>query len=174
MNNNWLAQLAPERAPAPPSWWPPAPGWWVLIVLVALAVGVAIWWWRTSTSLRLRRQRRVALKELDRIAVTIIEPQLVANAIQNLLRRFALTLFNRTDVATLSGDAWLCFVAEHSDGALTLEVGRSLLQAAFGAAQMSDQRQQWLAAARAFVRNASPHTSKRPTLVLDALAGAKS
>jgi len=45
-------------------WWPPAPGWWLLLVLLGL-VSLAAWW-----SLQRRRHpslRRLSLRQLDAI-----------------------------------------------------------------------------------------------------------
>jgi hypothetical protein len=39
---NPLAQLQPLIAPAPVSAWPPAPGWWILLLLLPLA-GWGLW-----------------------------------------------------------------------------------------------------------------------------------
>jgi hypothetical protein len=51
--------------PAEPSWWPPAPGWWLLALLVLVVAAMAAWLWRRHW--RLRRQRQQVLDELDRL-----------------------------------------------------------------------------------------------------------
>ena len=39
-----LEQLAPLREPAPITWWPPAPGWWLLgVLMMALLLWGAYW-----------------------------------------------------------------------------------------------------------------------------------
>ncbi|MGD2138441.1 MAG: DUF4381 family protein, partial [Gammaproteobacteria bacterium] len=43
-----LAALRPLHPPAPVEWWPPAPGWWVLGVLLLALLGLAWWYHRTS------------------------------------------------------------------------------------------------------------------------------
>ena len=60
-----LSQLAPLREPAAISWWPLAPGWWIVLALsVALLLGLVLW-------LRKRRlrtaYRRIALATLDEL-----------------------------------------------------------------------------------------------------------
>ena len=40
-----LEQLQPLLAPPAVSLWPPAPGWWLLAILLPL-LGLALWHWR--------------------------------------------------------------------------------------------------------------------------------
>ncbi|HXS22560.1 MAG TPA: DUF4381 domain-containing protein [Steroidobacteraceae bacterium] len=149
MTPNWTSQLAPSHAPPPPGWWPPAPGWWLLAALVLAAAVVAAWGWHDPY----RRSRRAALRELRAIRAADADPVSSARAIESLLRRFALTVFGSAQVARLTGDAWLEFVAERGGTPLAGESGRSLLATAFGGGP-SDQRECWLLAADAFVRQA--------------------
>ena len=44
-------------------WWPLAPGWWVLIVIVTLASAIAVW--RGVRTYRRNAYRRAALAEID-------------------------------------------------------------------------------------------------------------
>ena len=150
MNSNWLAQLAPDHAPAPPNIWPPAPGWWLLAVLTLTAIALLIRWWRDPQ----RRARRTALKELQRIRTSDGDGAAVARAIQNLLRRYALTVFGRQTIARLTGEAWLQFVAAEGGEALSGHVGRSMLSTAFGN-HSTDERDQWAAGAEGFIKRAA-------------------
>jgi hypothetical protein len=104
--------------PPQPSWWPPAPGWWMLAVLVIMAAVAGIWWWWR------RSQRRVlesqVLSEVDRVlALWREQPQALASALHQLLRRGAL----RIDplAAQHRGDAWRETLARVPVDASTLE-----------------------------------------------------
>jgi hypothetical protein len=150
MNADWLARLAPAHTPAAPGWWPPAPGWWGVALLGVLLAAAALWWWREPRRVR----RRAALKELSSIRTLAAgDAAASARAIESLLRRYAMAVFGRARVASLSGQEWLGFAAAHGATGLAGDTGRALLQAAFGGAA-ADQRAQWLAAAEGFVRHA--------------------
>ena len=158
MSANWLADLAPEHAPAPPSWWPPAPGWWVATGLCLVLLAAWFAWRRFARHTGYRRVQRAALDELERIRSQ--EELGSAAAIQRLLRRYALTIFGPDRMAPLTGEAWVDFVAEHGGEGLAGDVGRSLLGAAFGNPAAPAARESWLAAAEAFIRQAPRHARR--------------
>lgn len=153
MSTDWLTELAPEHAPTPGPWWPPAPGWWLLTV-AAITGAVTLWyWWRNPR----RRVRRTALVELRRLRATQGDPVLCARAIQNLLRRYALVVFGAEQVAALSGEPWLEFLATHGASAFAGPPGRSLLAASYrGRLSEGDyaHRDTWFDAAAQFFRRA--------------------
>lgn len=86
-----------------PSWWPPAPGWWLLasFVLLALAALVA---WRLSRALRRRRLLAWFDAEVDAAVGTAAQ----VAAISALLRRAARGRDPGAD--RLEGQAWLAFL----------------------------------------------------------------
>ncbi|MCB1720092.1 MAG: DUF4381 domain-containing protein, partial [Candidatus Competibacteraceae bacterium] len=107
---NPLADLRDIHLPEPVSWWPPAPGWWLLVALSLVVVAGLLWLWRYR---RRQTPRRVALAELTRLRADFQrdgDGAAVATGISALLRRLALTHFPRGQVAGLVGDAWLQFL----------------------------------------------------------------
>ena len=149
MNNDWLQQLAPAHAPAPIGWWPLAAGWWGiigLILIVLIAVAAYLLYQRRRP---VRRLRLLALAELTRIENSKDDAEL-ARELALLLRRYALSQFSRSEVAPLSGNAWLDFVVQHGGSALHGDSGVQLLRAAYGG-QFIAQREAWLAGARGFM-----------------------
>ena len=109
-NNDPLAALRPLHPPAPVDWWPPAPGWWVLAVLLLVLTGLG-WWYHRRTALR-----RAALKELRQLERNETDATRLASGVNQLLRRVALACFPRRQVAALSGAAWLRFLDTSSGG----------------------------------------------------------
>ena len=91
-------------------WWPLAPGWWLLaLLLILLCAG--IWWY-----LRWRRQplKQASLRELTRLrdafSAGASRPQMLAE-ISALLRRVAISRYGRKYAAGLTGEAWqTCFI----------------------------------------------------------------
>jgi type VI protein secretion system component VasK len=163
MNGNWLAQLAPEHAPAAPSWWPPALGWWLMSGSGLLLV-LAYFAWRAYRARAPRlRARRAAFAELGRIRAES-DDRVAADALQRLLRRYALTLFGAERIAELCGPAWIRFVVDQGGAALSGESGEAFLTQAFGGTVPHGgpvPRESWFEAAEGFIRRASRRRLKQ-------------
>lgn len=102
-NNDALANLKPLIAPAPISWWPPAPGWWILgtILLIAL-VSLAIWGWKRWRHYCGTRYQREALQLLA--TVTEQEPKKQLQEVAAILRRAAICAWGRERTSTKNWD----------------------------------------------------------------------
>lgn len=102
------AQLAPLRAPDPISWWPPAPGWWLLALLalaVLLLLARALWrFHRRGAPLRAARGTVEALRNssagLDERTAELARLQ----------RQLAIRFAGRRACAGLTGAAWAEFL----------------------------------------------------------------
>ena len=93
-------QLLDVHAGTPPSWWPLAPGWWVLLAL--LCVVLAAWGWHV---LRRRLRRAMMLRMFDAAVAGASTPQAQVAAMSELLRRAARHV--QPGAEALDGDAWL-------------------------------------------------------------------
>jgi len=117
---------------ASPALWPPAPGWWLvaLIVLALLLMG-AVWLHRRWLR---RRDRNEILSELDALS-HCSSGEHTADCIARLsalLRRLALRRYPRAQVAPLSGNAWLQFLDDTGGaGGFTRGAGRVLEDGAY-------------------------------------------
>lgn len=106
--------VAPPAAP----WWPPAPGWYVvlggaLVVLLALAFRGFIRWQQAC-------YRREALARLAKLQETLPlrSPEARAAALRDmavLLKRAALTAYPRPSIAPLTGPRWFAFLDQAAD-----------------------------------------------------------
>lgn len=138
-----LARLRDVHPSAAPSWWPPAPGWWLALVLaVALAV-IAIrylpGWWRR---LRLRRRLMAALAAAASAA-----------EVSQLLRLAALERFPERRPAGLTGADWVAFL-ESCAGAPRrfAALAAALTEMPYRARGADDEIARLRAAARAWLR----------------------
>jgi len=89
-------------------WWPLAPGWWFLIVLVASGLGYLLY--QSFMKWRQNAARRIALKELARIQSEFkqgVDDISLAIELSELLRRTMLAYAPRNEVAGLTGESWL-------------------------------------------------------------------
>lgn len=111
-----LAQLRDIHLPLPIETWPPAPGWWLLVFAGIVAVLAALYWlWR---SFKANTYRRDAIRQLDAILQAYEshgELRRYLEAYQRLLKRVALTRYDRELVASLSGEAWVAFLDKCTD-----------------------------------------------------------
>ena len=97
------------------SWWPSAPGWQVL--------GVIVFLWLLTLAVRLvkhdwrNRYRRQALRQLDQVqnkAGSELLP--VVALLPYYLKVTALQAYPRQNVASLTGNEWLSFLDAHYSG----------------------------------------------------------
>jgi hypothetical protein len=112
-----LAGLRGWHLPEPVSWWPPAPGWWVLSGLTILLAAATTWWvlrfYRSRAAARTAKGELRRLRELFR---SDGDAAAFARGLSRLLRRYAIARFPRRQVAGLAGGDWLAFLDEHGGG----------------------------------------------------------
>jgi hypothetical protein len=97
--------------PAAESWWPLAVGWYVLLGL--LLAGLAWYGYKSVQRWYLNRYRRAALHELQLLSVSIQNPvkrDASLRQIPTLLKRTALSVYPRSQVASLTGKDWYRFL----------------------------------------------------------------
>lgn len=133
--NDPLAGLLGYRLPEPIGWWPPAAGWWWLaFALVLLCCGLAWLYWRRRRRCATLRAAQRELEGLRRAAATGAAAPGLVRELSKLLRRYAMVVYPRAEVAGLSGEAWLHFLDRHGGaGRFAAGVGRELVQAPYRA-----------------------------------------
>ena len=115
------------HAAAAPSLWPPAPGWWLLAVLLIVALAMAtLWLLRRYHRYRQKRQIMDELEKLGHAYTSENNNEFLAQ-LSILLRRIALRRYSREQVASLTGSDWLRFLdTTGGDGEFEHGVGRIL------------------------------------------------
>ena len=120
-----LAQLYDIRDLDPVSWWPLAPGWWVLIGLALLAAAAAYWrHWTYQRSWQGQTYR--AFVALNR-QLSDGNAQQIAGTLSVLLRRVAMQSFSRAECAGLEGADWLRWLSTKDPGGFDWVARGSLL-----------------------------------------------
>lgn len=135
-----LAALRDWHLPDAVSWWPPAPGWWLVVGLILALMVIALRWWRV------RRRRsapaRAALAELAALRSRHTDSgdgRSFGAAVSVLLRRLALARYPRDQVAGLAGPRWLAFLDRTGGaGAFTQGPGRVLAEVPYRPCRGSD------------------------------------
>ncbi|HEY9134909.1 MAG TPA: DUF4381 domain-containing protein [Pseudomonadales bacterium] len=116
MNTDPLAQLKDIHLPEPIGIWPPALGWWLLLLVVTGLVGFGIYY-------LLRKYlhsayRRAALKILDSINKDYQRHNNAKqwlNEITQLLKRTCMKAYPSSEFAELSGTEWLNYLDSKLD-----------------------------------------------------------
>lgn len=107
MNPGSELPLRDIHLPDPVSWWPPAPGWWMLVTLlvaIALLSGFLHHRYRRNA---LQRAAQQALHKIGEDYRQSGDALLLAQQLSILLRRVSLSCYPRQQVAGLTGRAWL-------------------------------------------------------------------
>ncbi|MFQ3225926.1 MAG: hypothetical protein ACI8Z5_002195 [Lentimonas sp.] len=101
-----LSNLQDIVLPAAPSFWPPSSGFWILVVLILMLL-IAITWFITQA-----RQRNA----YRRAGLTLLESANTVYEINVVLKRVALAVFPREQVAALHGENWIHFMQSTCSG----------------------------------------------------------
>jgi hypothetical protein len=135
-----LTDLRGYHLPDPVSWWPPAPGWWVLALLGLCLAALFVHW--LASRYRRGAAMRVAKAELAGLRADFARDRdagAYARGLSRLLRRFALSRFPRDAVAGLTGEKWLAFLdSRGGEGRFADGPGSLLLEAPYRSISASD------------------------------------
>jgi len=120
--------------PDPITWWPLAPGWWLLLALLGILT-VVIFLLRHRAAKKRREPKQIAKRELEKLQTEYQQhrnPQILVQKISTLLRRLCLSYYPRTEVASLTGEAWLQFLDKQTGSQqFTQGQGHCLIEAPY-------------------------------------------
>jgi hypothetical protein len=89
------------------SWFPPAIGWWLLLILVPLFIAISYWLYKRLTR---KTALKVAKQQLMSIKISTKDNAYKLAELSALLRRVAISVSPREQTASLTGRAWLAFL----------------------------------------------------------------
>ena len=150
LNLPQLLQLMHDIVPPEPlSWLPQTRGWWVLLFwLVAVVILGSVKWVQKRRRNRYRREALGLIEQVDPNA------EGAATAIAGIVKRTALAVFPRKDVASLYGDEWARFLVKSCNGDKKVADSAELIaQAAYrsgiDASQIVSPAKRWIRVHRA-------------------------
>ncbi len=124
MNPDLLAQLRDIHGTPAVPWWPPAPGWWIVALLV---LSVLVWLGlRLVARYRVHQRRRQMLAWIDHLNSTVDpqrDPQQFLSTLNRIFKVVALRAFPDQQCALMTGHTWTGFLQQNlktrqADGAL--------------------------------------------------------
>ena len=128
-----LTQLKPLHLPHAISAWPPAPGWFLLIIIILALFSLLLFNWLQRR--KQTRPKKIALAHLQSLEVACQDPKYttqVLSDVSKLLKRVALLHHPRQEVAGLSGQQWLAFLdATGLTEEFSTGIGRILVSSAY-------------------------------------------
>ncbi|MCE3045065.1 DUF4381 domain-containing protein [Legionella sp. 16cNR16C] len=108
---NALENLRDIHLPEAIGWWPLAPGWYILLILVLLLFAGGLYYFIEYQ--KNSKPKRHALKLLAQYQEEYQRSgnsQLASSRVSELLKRVALVYFSRETVASLQGEEWINFL----------------------------------------------------------------
>ncbi len=153
-----LSDLRDIHLPDPVSFWPPAPGWWMALILVMGLIALSIWAFRKFRTPKAFKTARHELQGLRESYAANQQDHTLTSGLSRLLRRYAMAVYGREQVAGLTGQQWLTFLNEKGmTNQFTEGAGRVLVSAPYGSYE-SVQGQELIATVEQWLQG-----NRRPT-----------
>jgi len=108
-----LAESLPLRdihLPEPISWWPLAPGWWLVLAGIIFIVGLYFIVKKIRYSRRLKRASRDEFESIKNQYLNDKNENKLVKQLSIFLRRACISFYPRHDTAGLTGENWLNFL----------------------------------------------------------------
>ena len=144
--NDPLADLKDIHLPDAITWWPLAPGWWLLmlaIILLVAALTACYHFWKK------RAYRRLALQELEEITAntdSTTNTDHYLETIAGLIRRTAIAGSTDKQIAHWQGSQWQEYLQQHmpEDQAQLIAVSRYQANHSVDKLQLANAARQWI------------------------------
>ncbi len=146
-----LSQLRDiHGAPAVP-WWPPAPGWWILAMMIA--VGLFFIFRKAIQRYRAHQRRQILCRYIDQVEQDVDPlrvPQEFLSSLNRIFKIVALRAFPQSRCAFMQGSEWVEFVRRNlqapaaSDDLAVLAVGPYQPLPVFDAESLLSLTRSWI------------------------------
>ena len=108
--NEQTLNLRDIHLPEAISWWPIAPGWWLLLISILLVTGIILIARKMYKNKQLKRDIHTELDIIkQQFQVTENRAQL-AQSLSILLRRASISFYPSKNIAGLTGNDWLAYL----------------------------------------------------------------
>ncbi len=143
MNSDPLTALKDIYPPVEPHWWPPAPGWWLVALLLFAVLGWSLLrlraYWHATRPIRAAKLMINTLIAEEAKATS--SDALLANQCNEVLKRLLVVALDMRDLASLSGAGWLAALDRISQTSnFTQGAGQALGESRFAADFSVDRR----------------------------------
>lgn len=134
--NKQALELRDIHLPEPISWWPIAPGWWLIAASLLLTVVIFFIARKIYAMRQLRRDIKAELDDIKQQFQATRNKAQLAKALSVLLRRANITFYAADNIAGLTGKDWLQHLDSTSRGAsadkhFDSDIGQTLLNAPY-------------------------------------------
>ena len=134
--NEPTLNLRDIHLPDPISWWPIAPGWWLLIITVLIIAVIVFLARKIYRSKQLKRDIHAELGVIKQQFQQTQNRSQLAKSLSILLRRASISFYPAKDIAGLTGESWLAYLDDTNanpikDKKFQSETGQALLSAPY-------------------------------------------
>lgn len=135
--NETTLELKDIHLPEPVSWWPIAPGWWLLLLAATLTAAIIFVSIRIYRKRQLKRDIAAELEAIKQQYKKSGSRYQLASSLSILLRRAAISFFPSQSIAGLTGEQWLDWLQQTSgkqmpaDKSFNGELGKILVTAPY-------------------------------------------
>ena len=129
-------ELRDIHLPEPISWWPVAPGWWLLVASLVLIIIVFFIVRKIYINRQLKRDISAELENIKQQFQATQNKSQLAKSLSILLRRACITYYPTDHIAGLTGSDWLLYLDSTKSGSSSekkfqSDIGQILLKAPY-------------------------------------------
>lgn len=122
-----LKDLRDIHAPEAISYWPLAPGWWILLGVSLLLLAAMVWWLKQPKKPKYKKLANEELKNIMANYEIQHNSHKTATAVAALIRKLLIATDGRESVASLINDEWLVYLDKRSGSHLFTQGGGRIL-----------------------------------------------